>query len=62
MIKFIAPTRHLKNAGNKYIQIDTYGRMKRETPEKSRQSLLFGKKSAKLLVDLLIGEFNLNLV
>ncbi|MDR2044180.1 MAG: methionyl-tRNA formyltransferase [Clostridium sp.] len=51
-----------ENAGNKYIQIDTYGRVERETPEKLSQSLQFDKESAKFLVDLLIREFNLNLM
>lgn len=51
-----------ESSGEKYIQIDTYGRFEREMPEKVSQSLQFDKESAKFLVDLLIKEFDLDLM
>lgn len=44
--------------GKKYFQIDTYGRADREMPEKISQSLQFDKDSARVLVNLLVKEFN----
>lgn len=49
-----------ENKGIKYLQIDTYGSMERETPGKLSQSIQFDKESAKFLVDLLITEFKLD--
>jgi len=44
--------------GNKYFQIDTYGRADREMPEKISQSIQFDNDSAKYLVNLLVKTFN----
>lgn len=51
-----------EDSGEKYIQIDTYGRSERETPEKVSQSLQFDKETAKFLANLLIKEFKLELM
>lgn len=48
-----------KNSGNKYVQIDTYGRIGRENPEKLSQSFQFDRETARFLVKLLISEFDL---
>ena len=48
-----------ENMGEKYVQLDAYGRTERETPEKISQSLQLDKESAKFLVDLLVKEFDL---
>ena len=48
-----------EEAGEKYFQIDTYGRNNRELPEKSSQILQFDKKVAKYLVNILVKEFDL---
>ena len=45
--------------GNKYVQIDTYGRIDRENPEKISQSFQFDKATAEFLVKLLNEEFEL---
>jgi len=45
--------------GSKYIQIDTYGRIDRENPEKLSQSIQLDRETAKYLVNLLTQEFNL---
>lgn len=45
--------------GDKYVQIDTYGRSDRAIPEKISQSIQFDKESAKFLVRLLVKEFDL---
>ena len=45
--------------GEKYVQIDTYGRIDRENPEKISQSFQLDKQSAKFLVDILREEFSL---
>lgn len=45
--------------GEKYVQIDTYGRIDREYPEKISQSIQFDKETAEFLVNLLKNEFDL---
>lgn len=45
--------------GKQYLQIDTYGKRSREMPEKVSQTFQFDRESAKLLVNLLVGRFNL---
>ena len=47
------------NNGEKYLQIDTYGKAGRENPEKVSQSFQFTREAASYLVNLLIEEFNL---
>ena len=46
--------------GEKYVQIDTYGRIDRENPEKISQSFQFDRATADFLVKLLSEEFGLN--
>lgn len=43
----------------KYVQIDTYGRIDRETPGRVSQSIQFDKETATFLVNLLKEEFKL---
>lgn len=45
--------------GEKYVQIDTYGRIGRENPEKISQSFQFDRATAEFLVNLLREEFRL---
>lgn len=45
-------------SGEKYVQIDTYGRVDRENPEKISQSFQFDKSTAKFLMKLLSEEFD----
>lgn len=45
--------------GAKYVQLDTYGRIGRENPEKISQSIQVDKETAELIVALLIKEFEL---
>lgn len=45
--------------GEKYFQLDTYGKSEREMPEKISQTIQFDRKSAKFIVELLKKEFNL---
>ena len=45
--------------GERYVQLDTYGRINRENPEKISQSIQFNKETAKFLADLLKKEFEL---
>lgn len=45
--------------GLKYIQIDTYGKIDRENPEKISQSIQLDYDTSKFLVNLLTHEFNL---
>ena len=47
------------NDRDKYVQIDTYGRIGREQPEKISQSFQIDEATAKFLVKLLVKEFNL---
>ena len=42
--------------GEKYVQIDTYGRIGRENPEKISQSFQFDRATAEFLVNLLREE------
>ena len=49
-----------ENLGEKYVQIDTYGRNEREMPEKASQSLQFDKETAKYFVDLMTKELSIN--
>ena len=45
--------------GEKYVQLDTYGRTSRENPEKISQSIQFNYETAKFLADILKKEFEL---
>jgi len=45
--------------GQKYVQLDTYGKEDRDNPEKISQSIQLDKETARFLVRLLIEEFNL---
>lgn len=45
--------------GEKYFQLDTYGRTDREFPEKISQSIQLNKDSARQLVRLLIETYDL---
>ena len=45
--------------GEKYVQIDTYGRIDRENPEKISQSIQLDKHAALYLIDILQKEFEL---
>ena len=44
--------------GEKYVQIDTYGKSDRDMPGKISQSVQIDKETAKFLVDLLNKEFD----
>ena len=48
-----------KADGDRYVQIDTYGKIDRETPEKISQSIQFDKQTAKFIVELLKKEFDI---
>ena len=48
-----------EDGGEKYFQIDTYGRNDREFPEKISQSIQLSKESARVLVRLLIDTYDL---
>lgn len=48
-----------EEAGDKYIQLDTYGRVGRENPEKTSQSIQLNRETATFLVDLFKKEFNI---
>jgi len=45
--------------GERYVQLDTYGRVGRENPEKLSQTIQLNRDTAKFLVDLLSKEFEL---
>ena len=45
--------------GDRYVQIDTYGRIDRENPEKISQSIQFDKQTAEFIVELLKKEFDI---
>ena len=47
--------------GNKYVQIDTYGRRSRNMPEKISQSLQLDRDSAAFIANLLITTFDLSI-
>ena len=49
------------NNGEKFFQIDTYGKAERMNPEKISQSFQFNRETASHLVNLLIEEFDLKL-
>ena len=46
--------------GEKYVQIDTYGRIGRENPEKISHSFQFDKATAQFLISLLREEFDVH--
>ncbi|MFR5857870.1 MAG: methionyl-tRNA formyltransferase [Clostridia bacterium] len=48
-----------KMDGEKYVQIDTYGRIGRENPEKISQSFQLDRSTALFLVHLLRAEFGI---
>ena len=48
-----------KADGDRYVQIDTYGKIDRENPEKISQSIQFDKQTAKFIVELLKKEFDM---
>ncbi len=45
--------------GQKYVQLDTYGKDDRDNPEKISQSIQLDEETARFLVKLLIEEFEL---
>ena len=45
--------------GEKFVQIDTYGRIDRENPEKISQSFQLDRATARFIVNLLCSEFDL---
>ena len=45
--------------GEKFVQIDTYGRIDRENPVKISQSFQLDRATARFLVNLLCDEFDL---
>ena len=47
------------NSGEKYLQLDTYGKPACENPEKISQSFQFNREVAAYLANLLIEEFEL---
>ena len=50
-----------ENDGEKFLQIDTYGKAGRANPDKISQSFQFSRESALFFVNLLIEEFNMEL-
>lgn len=46
--------------GDKYVQIDTFGKDDRENPEKISQSIQLDRETAKFIVNLLVREFDLH--
>ena len=48
-----------ESGGNKYLQLDTYGRISRDNPEKLSQSIQVNKETARYLISLLKSEFGL---
>ena len=48
------------SCGKHYVQIDTYGKIDRENPEKISQSIQFDKQTAEFIVELLKKEFDIN--
>lgn len=46
--------------GEKYVQLDTYGRVGRENPEKLSQSIQFDRETAQFLVDCFAQEFGIS--
>lgn len=45
--------------GKKYVQLDTYGRIDRENPEKISQSFQLDEESAKFFIDIFKKEFDI---
>ena len=45
--------------GDKYVQIDTYGKSDRDMPGKVSQSIQIDKNTARFLIDLFTKEFEL---
>lgn len=45
--------------GQKYVQLDTYGKDDRDNPEKISQSIQLDEETARFLVKLLVKEFDL---
>lgn len=45
--------------GKKYVQLDTYGRVEGEHPEKISQSIQLDSETTKFLVDILKQEFDI---
>lgn len=45
--------------GEKFVQLDTYGRIDRENPEKISQSFQLDEGTARFLVDILKSEFSI---
>lgn len=48
-----------ESEGEKYVQLDTYGREDRESPEKISQSIQLNRETARYLVKLLIDAYDL---
>lgn len=48
-----------EQGGQRFVQIDTYGRIGRENPEKISQSFQLDKDAAQFIVKLLQKEFSL---
>lgn len=48
-----------ESEGDKYFQIDTYGRIERDNPEKISQSFQLTRDDVRCLVNLLTDEFDL---
>ena len=46
-------------AGEKYVQLDTYGSPSRKNPDQPSQTLQFDRESAAFFAKLLISEFDL---
>lgn len=46
--------------GEKYVQLDTYGRIGRENPEKISQSIQLDSETARFLIEILRHEFNID--
>lgn len=59
--KVVAKYTTFELAGEKYFQIDTYGKADREIPGKISQSLQFDKESAKEIVELLVNYYGWSL-
>lgn len=45
--------------GEKYVQLDTYGSIHRENPEKISQSIQLDRATAQFLVNILCEEFSI---
>lgn len=57
--KVVATYTVFSSGENKYFQLDTYGKEKRKFPEIISQSLQFDRESARIIVELLRREFDL---